>query len=1219
MRLSPSAVAPILLAAAAPRSVGALFEDEVGSSDFLLATAGHGVRGVTYSSLASDGGAVITSSSHAYPVVSDAAEENGDGDGAESDPFGFASSSGAQSSAAGCYVSARSVEDGSLLWRRDACSSGGASSSAGIRHAVAVSAAAKAVYTLDDSGVLRGWDETTGALKFDVGLSGGQGGYSPSTGTPRLFGLDLQQASGSSRSIIGAVASVVDSDSDNEVLSFRASETGDAFAGDEIASIKAAEALGEAKVKQPKSGSAARILGLVPLAGPDKAAVLVGWIYADADGRSIASGSSMAFVDVTVTSAASYEVGPSRPVKIGGDGSRLASVPLKASSLRAFSLAGKTHLMGIAANVEDVITISTDHGGSAAGARRTGLTELHPLWTSMTSIHPPTNTDGAAVGGYDGYVTVAGDDDRYPTVRRTAALYRFDPTAGKIGKQLYEGPTYNQGEEETEDDAMVRCADVKMTFEYDDETERTAVHAYKIKGEEVVSALAVSGDAGAALPAGGPLRTDDVVVLKCSATGASILATATGGTTLYLSAAFKSDRVALNLKWSAEEALGAVSSATFLDETHLPTPSASASEDDEEEALLRGLTFTSRLASQVESLKSFLAGGVTSHFTSVLFSSGDESKSREIAFGFSKVAVLLNSAQHVLLGSDMGASSKGALRWTKRLHPDAAWHRVVHGGPSGRSGTNGGFRDAHASHGHEILMLSYVPPASQERGYNGGKSEEGAGTLRWTCLDGLSGRVLHSDSKIALTSRVAQIVPLHAAHHHGGGECRQMAAVLHEDDSVTTVPNTDHGREVLGDVLETAGGGGGGNGLYVHTLNRSSGTFRSLRIESADERSKATPVGEAAFNPARERVVSVAYPKRNEVVQSPATIIGDDSLLLKYLNPHLCVVVTEATPEFLAGLDKEGGADNAGGGFYEALGAEGKGSTADASKTKPLGATNPGEESPSSPAPAVKQPAPSLFINVVDAVSGRVLHRASHSHVPDIGTAAAPPPVSDVPVLISENWIVYAFPNGRTQRTELGVLTLHEGMIDKTGITMMTSPDQDTAFSSLTSPRPIVLAKTYGLQTPVTALGVTTTRGGISNKQVLAATGPGGSVASIDRRMLDPRRPTGEPKLSEKTEGLVKYFPLLSLTPKAMPTYTLEVSGVRSIESAAAMVESQSLTLAFGGPDVFFARLSPSRGFDLLPDSFNRPLLSAVVVGLVAVVVTLNKMSKKKMVAVGWT
>jgi hypothetical protein len=41
-----------------------------------------------------------------------------------------------------------------------------------------------------------------------------------------------------------------------------------------------------------------------------------------------------------------------------------------------------------------------------------------------------------------------------------------------------------------------------------------------------------------------------------------------------------------------------------------------------------------------------------------------------------------------------------------------------------------------------------------------------------------------------------------------------------------------------------------------------------------------------------EHLLTVAYPLRRELIPTPAAVLGDDSLLLKYLNPHLAVVAT---------------------------------------------------------------------------------------------------------------------------------------------------------------------------------------------------------------------------------------------------------------------------------------------------------------------------------------
>jgi hypothetical protein len=58
--------------------------------------------------------------------------------------------------------------------------------------------------------------------------------------------------------------------------------------------------------------------------------------------------------------------------------------------------------------------------------------------------------------------------------------------------------------------------------------------------------------------------------------------------------------------------------------------------------------------------------------------------------------------------------------------------------------------------------------------------------------------------------------------------------------------------------------------------------------------------------------------------------------------------------------------------------------------------------------------------------------------------------------------------------------------------------------------------------------------------------------------------------------------------------------------------------LAYGGPDVFFSRIAPSKGFDLLPDDFNRGLLTVVVLGMSVLLVAIQRMNKKKMVTTAW-
>jgi len=116
----------------------------------------------------------------------------------------------------------------------------------------------------------------------------------------------------------------------------------------------------------------------------------------------------------------------------------------------------------------------------------------------------------------------------------------------------------------------------------------------------------------------------------------------------------------------------------------------------------------------------------------------------------------------------------------------------------------------------------------------------------------------------------------------------------------------------------------------------------------------------------------------------------------------------------------------------------------------------------------------------------------------------------------------------------------------------------------------------------------------------------------VGRMMLETRRPLGDVKDAEKVEGLFPYSEMIPQVPLAVISYNQTVEAVTSVISAPTALESQSLLLAFGGPDLFFTRTSPSRGFDLLPDSFSRILVSIVSIGLVAVLFVLKRMGSQK-------
>jgi len=74
-------------------------------------------------------------------------------------------------------------------------------------------------------------------------------------------------------------------------------------------------------------------------------------------------------------------------------------------------------------------------------------------------------------------------------------------------------------------------------------------------------------------------------------------------------------------------------------------------------------------------------------------------------------------------------------------------------------------------------------------------------------------------------------------------------------------------------------------------------------------------------------------------------------------------------------------------------------------------------------------------------------------------------------------------------------------------------------------------------------------------------------------------------------------------------TYSLPVTGVKTIISNPATLESTSLVVAYG-LDIFLTRRSPSNTFDVLSDSFNKPFLIITMTTIVIAVIYTNRKIK---------
>lgn len=147
-------------------------------------------------------------------------------------------------------------------------------------------------------------------------------------------------------------------------------------------------------------------------------------------------------------------------------------------------------------------------------------------------------------------------------------------------------------------------------------------------------------------------------------------------------------------------------------------------------------------------------------------------------------------------------------------------------------------------------------------------------------------------------------------------------------------------------------------------------------------------------------------------------------------------------------------------------------------------------------------------------------------------------------------------------------------------------------------PFPHVISQAFIIPEPISHMSVTQTRQGITIRQLLCVLPSSNSIIGIPRPVLDPRRPIDrDPTAAESEEGLFRYAPFLDFDGKWYLTHARDVAGITSVLSIPTLLESTSLIFAFGG-DVFGTRAMPSQAFDVLGKSFSKLQLLFTVVAL---------------------
>ncbi|TGO43429.1 hypothetical protein BHYA_0001g00580 [Botrytis hyacinthi] len=164
---------------------------------------------------------------------------------------------------------------------------------------------------------------------------------------------------------------------------------------------------------------------------------------------------------------------------------------------------------------------------------------------------------------------------------------------------------------------------------------------------------------------------------------------------------------------------------------------------------------------------------------------------------------------------------------------------------------------------------------------------------------------------------------------------------------------------------------------------------------------------------------------------------------------------------------------------------------------------------------------------------------------------------------------------------------------------------------------PHVISQSFVVPEAITHMSVSQTRQGITTRQLLC-TLESNSIIGIPRYLLDPRRPVGrDPIPAEQEEGLLRYSPVIEFDPKLIISHKREVLGIKGVITSPAILESTSLVFAYG-IDVFGTRVNPSAAFDILGKAFNKLSLVATVLALGVGVAVLAPMVRRKQINGRW-
>lgn len=301
------------------------------------------------------------------------------------------------------------------------------------------------------------------------------------------------------------------------------------------------------------------------------------------------------------------------------------------------------------------------------------------------------------------------------------------------------------------------------------------------------------------------------------------------------------------------------------------------------------------------------------------------------------------------------------------------------------------------------------------------------------------------------------------------------------------------------------------------------------------ESDNKTPVWEFV-PPSGQRVIQATSRPAHDPVASIGKVLGNRSVLYKYLSPNLVLVTAVNEKDHTAG-------------FY-----------------------------------------------LLDGVSGKVLHSATQAGVDPTQPIASAMSEN----WFAYSFFGDATDETSAKGYQLVISELYESSIANDRGPLDAAGNYSSLHSSGSGslPLPHVVSQSFMIAEPISHMTVTQTRQGITTRQLICTLPSSNSIVGIPRPVLDPRRPVDrDPTSAEAEEGLFRYMPFLDFDGKWYITHSRDVANIKDVLSRPTLLESTSLILAYGG-DIFGTRATPSQAFDVLGKSFSKLQLVLTVVAL---------------------